>query len=301
MNVVDWRIFRIKCYLILCCFLQNICLVLSSEGPLPSFTNTPTNVVTHKGSVAILRCGVDNLGTKTVTWRKLPYNIPITVGKDQFLKIDRFKLFQVPYQGEWNLHIKNAQPFDSGTYECHVSLKGEKISRNITLTVLETATAPLIPSINMSGTQIVEKGNPIKLLCNATSGNDKLQSIDWFKDGNKLQTSYTNEIFISQKVSISEHSITSTLDIDKARMTDMGRYVCRASRNLATRMKVDVLNGKKAETYNEKRETHSEIMSGQTKDNKNGSSKLCTDSYVSSPLFLTVLLQTMSSIYKHIL
>lgn len=71
-----------------------------------------------------------------VSWRKLPYNVPITVGKDQFLEIDRFKLFRVPYQGEWNLHIKNAQPFDSGTYECQVSLKGEKIRRNITLTVL---------------------------------------------------------------------------------------------------------------------------------------------------------------------
>ncbi|XP_045156846.2 kin of IRRE-like protein 2 isoform X2 [Mercenaria mercenaria] len=290
MNVVDWRVIWIKSSFILCCFLQYVNLVFTSDGPLPTFTNTPTSVVTHKGSVAILRCGVDNLGTKTVSWRKLPYNVPITVGKDQFLKIDRFKLFQVPYQGEWNLHIKNAQPFDSGTYECHVSLKGEKIRRNITLTVLETTTAPVIPSIHLSGTQIVEKGNPIQLLCNATSGDDKLQSIDWFKDGIKLQTSYANEIFISQKVSISDHSITSTLDIDKARMTDMGRYVCRASRQLATRMKVDVLN---AETYNEKRETHSEIRSRQSASSVNElkHSELC----VVLALLVTVLLQVILS------
>lgn len=98
----------------------------------------------------------------------------------------------------------------------------------------------------MTGTQIVEKGTPIQLLCNATSSDDKLQSIDWFKDGKKLQTSYANGIFISQKVvSISDHSIASSLDIDKARMSDMGIYICRASRELATRLKVDVLNGKK--------------------------------------------------------
>jgi len=70
-----------------------------------------------------------------VTWRKLPYTVPISVGEQLFLDIDRFKLNHVLHSGEWNLHISNAQTFDSGTYECHVSLKGSTIRRNVTLTV----------------------------------------------------------------------------------------------------------------------------------------------------------------------
>ena len=70
-----------------------------------------------------------------VIWRKQPYKVPIIVGKEQFLEIDRFQLLRVPHQDEWNLLIKNTQLFDSGTYECQVSLKGSLIRRNITLTV----------------------------------------------------------------------------------------------------------------------------------------------------------------------
>jgi len=42
-------------------------------GRLPVFTDTPTNVTTSRGSVAVMRCGVDNLGTKTVSWCMLSY------------------------------------------------------------------------------------------------------------------------------------------------------------------------------------------------------------------------------------
>ena len=70
-----------------------------------------------------------------VIWRKQPYKVPIMVGKEQFLEIDRFQLLRIPHKDEWNLLIKNTQPFDSGTYECQVSLKGSLIRRNITLTV----------------------------------------------------------------------------------------------------------------------------------------------------------------------
>ena len=57
------------------------------------------------------------------------------VGKEQFLEIERFQLLRIPHKDEWNLLIKNTQPFDSGTYECQVSLKGSLIRKNVTLTV----------------------------------------------------------------------------------------------------------------------------------------------------------------------
>ena len=59
-----------------------------------------------------------------VIWRKEPFKVPIMVGKEQFLEIKRFQLLRIPHKDEWTLLIKNTQPFDSGTYECQVSLKG---------------------------------------------------------------------------------------------------------------------------------------------------------------------------------
>lgn len=81
-------------------------------------------------------------------------------------------------------------------------------------------------------------------MCNVTSNDDPPQSVDWFKDGSPLQTSYSREIYIQQSVSIASKKLVSAVDITRARMSDTGVYVCRASDKLATRIKVDVLNGK---------------------------------------------------------
>ena len=51
------------------------------------------------------------------------------------------------------------------------------------------------------------------------------------------------KVYVHQQVSLSERLLTSTLEVESARMSDMGKYVCRASKNLATRINVDVLNG----------------------------------------------------------
>jgi len=50
-----------------------------------------------------------------------------------------------------------------------------------------------VAAIVISGTQFVEKGSQILLTCNVTS-NDPPQSIDWFLDGRKIQTSYADKV-----------------------------------------------------------------------------------------------------------
>ena len=94
----------------------------------------------------------------------------------------------------------------------------------------------------------MEKGANIHLVCNVTSKDDPPQTVDWFKDGSPIQTSYTRDIYIQQSVSIASKTIVSAVDINRARMSDTGVYVCRASDKLATRIKVDVLNGKYQES-----------------------------------------------------
>lgn len=70
-----------------------------------------------------------------VIWRKQPYNVPITVGLEQFLEINRFYLSHVPHRDTWDLLIKNVQPFDAGTYECQIASTEKLLRRNITLYV----------------------------------------------------------------------------------------------------------------------------------------------------------------------
>lgn len=62
--------------------------------------------------------------------------MPITIGEEQFLELDRFYLNHVPHRDEWNLLIKNVQPFDAGVYECQISSKKKTMRRNITLNVI---------------------------------------------------------------------------------------------------------------------------------------------------------------------
>ena len=90
----------------------------------------------------------------------------------------------------------------------------------------------------------MEKGAPISLLCNASNTDSPPDAIDWFKDGNKLVHHKRFDLHIHKELSVASNTIISVLNIDHARMTDTGTYVCRTSGLLTTRYKVDVLNGK---------------------------------------------------------
>ncbi|WAR00202.1 LRIG1-like protein, partial [Mya arenaria] len=199
----------------------------------PKFYPTPTNVTYEKGSLAILSCSVENLGTKTVIWRKQPYNVPITVGLAQFVEINRFKLNHVAHRDEWNLLIKNVQMFDAGTYECQISSMEKLLRRNITLHVIE---------ISITGTRFVEFGGRIFLSCNASGTVAPPDVLDWFKNGNKVTTKLRKDVKIDKKISYSTNTIVSTLVIFNAYMGDTGTYICRSSSLQATDFKVDVLN-----------------------------------------------------------
>ena len=106
----------------------------------------------------------------------------------------------------------------------------------------------IFTDITISGTQFVEKGASIHITCNVsaqqhTSRNSLPKYLGWFKDGLRVETSASDDIYITQHVSSNDKTVISAVDILKARMADTGVYVCLAAKNLATRIKVDVLNG----------------------------------------------------------
>ena len=96
--------------------------------------------------------------------------------------------------------------------------------------------------INISGLLHVDKGNTIKLMCNASGTTAPPGRMQWFKDGIEVQAS--GRILVREKFSVVSRTITSWLDITRSELEDKGTYTCRASDLQVTSVDVNVLNGK---------------------------------------------------------
>ncbi|XP_071166254.1 zwei Ig domain protein zig-8-like [Mytilus edulis] len=221
--------------------------VLGRNGPVipPKFLPVPRHITVHRGETAMLECTVENLGTKKVTWRKIPYITPITTGEQLFAQDNRFQAKHISWKQQWNLSIKNVQLHDAGAYECQVSVRGLMLRQNITLSVID-AILPRKAEIRISGTEFPEKGSSIKLFCNATGTPNPPDDIQWFKDGEKLFSDPYEKIYIKKHYARNAGVLTSSLEIKSSKLDDNGTYICRATSHsqddLITKMKVNVLS-----------------------------------------------------------
>lgn len=69
-------------------------------------------------------------------------------------------------------------------------------------------------------------------------------NIDWFKNGEKLQSNVERGVSIKFSVTMETKTIKSTFRVEHARMTDAGTYTCRTSNSLVESTSVVVLYGK---------------------------------------------------------
>ncbi|GFR70958.1 hemicentin-1 [Elysia marginata] len=206
---------------------------------LPFFRPTPNNVTFIRGQEAVLQCAVENRGTKTVVWRKKPQKTPISIGETRFITDTRFRIVHREHSLTWNLHIKDVIANDSGTYECQVVSTKRKIRQNIDLNVDESAEA-IKPKITINGTLFMEKGQTLKLICNATGSGYPPDAIDWFKDGSKIKSN--GRVTLTNDVSLAESTISSILSVRRGLLKDAGTYVCRTSDLQVTSARVNILN-----------------------------------------------------------
>ncbi|KAI8043755.1 hypothetical protein M5D96_005093 [Drosophila gunungcola] len=105
--------------------------------PPPVFDfGMPRNITTRTGHTAAINCRVDNLGDKSVSWiRKRDLHI-LTAGILTYTSDERFKqVVRTADSKDWTLHVKYAQPRDSGIYECQVNTE-PKISMAFRLNVI---------------------------------------------------------------------------------------------------------------------------------------------------------------------
>lgn len=211
--------------------------------PRPQFMPSETNFTFHQGDTAVLLCGVMNLGTKTVTWRRDSALQPLAIGEMIFSQNTGYEIHHPENSFYWNLLIKNVQPEHADVYECQISTK-DKMLRRMQLNVLDDKRSRE-PVINISGLLHVDKGQSIKLLCNATGTSAPPDVIDWFKDGLQLQSNEKKLVSIKKKFSYPDKTMTSELEIQNAQMSDKGTYTCRTSDLQVTSVNVNVLNAEK--------------------------------------------------------
>ncbi|XP_041363474.1 fibroblast growth factor receptor 4-like [Gigantopelta aegis] len=224
---------------------------LKDFDPIPRFVAKQTEYSFEAGELAVLKCEVENLGNKKVGWRKASARGPLTIGTMTFVQDSRVTVEHPPGTNKWNLIIKHVKPSDTGVYECQVSSSVRHLRYHVLLQVREADTKKKKDlDIVITGDPFVDKGEVIKLTCNATGREYPPEELDWFKNGNKMETNFAKKIYIRKMVSINSKTIISVLNIKKADLDDAGTYVCRTSDKQVTSKKVEVLN---ADTYNVRR------------------------------------------------
>ncbi|RUS81208.1 hypothetical protein EGW08_011038 [Elysia chlorotica] len=233
----------------------------STVAQTPEFLNPESNVTVVEGQTAILPCSVRYQGTKEVAWAKQSSqgeNIFFTFGKIVWVQDMRVNVsFQMGDNQltHWNLEIKNVNMKDAGDYECQITNKSP-IKKHVYLTV-KPRPPPKPAAVTISGKPFVDRGEPIRLVCNAT-GPRVPEKIDWFKDGTKLDaTSYRHgNLIIEEFMHVVDQALISELHIRHTDTTNSGTYICRSSDRKIASLTVTVLV---ADTTNKKRGTYAQV------------------------------------------
>ncbi|KAI9578713.1 hypothetical protein GQX74_009287 [Glossina fuscipes] len=155
-------------------------LKLPSRPPYFDF-GMPRNITARSGQTAAITCRVENLGDKSVSWiRKRDLHI-LTAGILTYTSDERFKVVRTGGSKNWSLHIRYAQPRDSGIYECQVNTE-PKISMAFRLNVVVT---PPDAKAFISGPMdlYVKVGSAITLTCHVKqpSSMHDIGPIHWYR------------------------------------------------------------------------------------------------------------------------
>lgn len=223
--------------------------IVTTQDPQPIFDfGMPRNISARTGQAAAIKCRVDNLGDKSISWiRKRDLHI-LTVGTSTYTSDERFQVIQTKDSKEWTLQVKFPQPRDSGIYECQVNTE-PKISMAFQLSVL--VTPPHAKAVIAGPPDLHFKiGSSIILTCVVKEPliSTKLAGqIHWYR-GDGLLTplhNHPNEANLSQRISMESQladTLKSRLRISNAQTLDTGNYTCSPTTANSASVMVHVIN-----------------------------------------------------------
>ncbi|XP_017059353.1 uncharacterized protein LOC108100115 [Drosophila ficusphila] len=218
--------------------------------PPPVFDfGMPRNITTRTGHTAAINCRVENLGDKSVSWiRKRDLHI-LTAGILTYTSDERFKVVRTADSKDWTLHVKYAQPRDSGIYECQVNTE-PKISMAFRLNVI--VTPPDAKAIIAGPSDLyVKVGSSVTLTClvkQPTSTAQDIGPIYWYRGPYILTpfVAHPNDAAIDlQRISMEStlaEKLQSRLRIANAQLLDTGNYTCMPTTAEAASVVVNVIN-----------------------------------------------------------
>lgn len=216
----------------------------------PNFVQEANNITVHRGQTAVLKCTVENLGPKTVVWRKKSDSYVLSIGDRMYADIEEMSVdvsrFPKSDRIQTDLIIKHAQPSHSGLYECQISSK-KGYNFIVQLNVLDTQPA-YEPALTINGSVYVNRFSKISLTCNATGAVRAPEDIDWFHNGQKIRQNdphWRHRTLIYKYQEVPGRSLVSNLSVERARDEDAGTYICRSSDKDTKSITVHVLNVKK--------------------------------------------------------
>nr|XP_053631834.1 uncharacterized protein LOC128688150 [Cherax quadricarinatus] len=165
------------------------------------------------------RTYLNHLLSQQVSWMRSRDLHLLTVGRFTYTSDDRFKSVHQTGSEDWLLKIHYAQHRDAGAYECQISTT-PPMSKVIWLTVVEPETRVL------GGPDLyINSGSTINLTCIVNHSPEPPPYIFWYHENELLSyDSPRGGITV-----VTEHGPTSSsrLLIQKASVSDAGRYTCR--------------------------------------------------------------------------
>ncbi|XP_068247529.1 zwei Ig domain protein zig-8-like [Palaemon carinicauda] len=195
---------------------------------------TPLHVKAYAGNPVIIRCIVNNLGQRSVSWIRHQDIHVLAVGRFAFTNDERFDVQHDDGSNEWVLKLRSPTVNDSGTYECQINTK-PTISQLISLTVLEPK------AVITAGNELyINRESTLRLTCKVNNAPAASAYLLWYHE--EKVANYEME---KVRVSVESHngSTVSTLTLENAQPANSGTYTCNPSNATPASVRVHVLRG----------------------------------------------------------
>ncbi|XP_022230520.1 hemicentin-1 isoform X1 [Drosophila obscura] len=198
-------------------------------------TSATKNVTSLVGKTGHLNCRIKNLGNKTVSWIRHRDLHLLTVSQSTYTSDQRFTSIYNKQTGDWSLQIMFAQIRDSGIYECQVSTT-PPVGYTMIFSVVEPITS--IPG----GPELyIDLGSTVNLTCVVKHLPDPPLTVHWTHNNQDINydSPRGGVSVITEKGDIT----TSYLLIQRAKISDSGKYSCLPSNANPKSVNVHILIG----------------------------------------------------------